>query len=218
MIHVDVDRSDINRVVYALRDVKDGAPTAIVRSVNKSLTGVETDMAKETAAELNLTQKRIKKDITITKASKVRMHGVVTSEGRPVNLEQFGAKQKKRGVSVKVRKDSKRSVIPGTFIFLGKGGKDEDGNQEKNRLVGWRDKEGPGGQHVGTKKKKPGMVYAALPHDYRFTIETLYGPRIQDITGKPAIMKKIEDQAGVRLVKELDHQVDYLLKKHKGLL
>ena len=213
MIDIRIDRSEMAAAAWALRNVRNGSTIAVKRSVNKALKGVKTDMARETAKELALPQKRIKKDITIHKEIS-GLSGRVESSGRPVNLEQFKAKQKKKGVSVKVLKKGKRKTIPGAFIFLGRAGK----TGKQNRLVGWRKKAGPGGGYVGTEKKKPGMAYAALPDRYRFPIETLYGPRIQDITSRPAIMKKIEDNAGVRLIKELDHQVDHLLKKSKGII
>lgn len=212
MIEINYSKADMASVSFALRNIRGGAQTAIMRSVNKALTGVKTDMARETAKELALTQKRIKKDITVTKANKATLSGVVTTEGRPVNLEQFKARQNKKGVSVKILKSKPRQTIKGAFIFLGKAGK----KSGQNRLVGWRDKDAEGGEHIGTRKKRPGVAYGAMPKQYRLPVEALYGPRIQDVTGKPEIIKKIEDKAGVRLEKELSRQTQLLLDKQKG--
>ena len=211
MINIEIDRTDIAAVTRALRGVRNGAETAIKRSVTKALRGVKTDMAKETGKELALTQKRIKKDITIHKEAS-GLAGRFESSGRPVNLAQFGAKQRKKGVSVKVLKTGPRQTIKGAFVFFGRAGR--QGGQ--NRLVGWRDKGGPGGQYIGTKRFDPTMEYGALPDKYRLPIESLYGPRIQDITARPDVIRKIEDNAGVRLINELDHQVEYLLERHRG--
>jgi RNase P/RNase MRP subunit p29 len=206
-LNITLDKSDVDAVVSALADVKGGAETAIMRSVNRSLTGVKTDMARETSKVLNIKQKRIKKDITIRKANKSDLSGMVSSKGKPVNLEQFGAKERKKGVSVKVLKSGGRKTIPGAFIFIGK---------NSNRLVGWRKKTDGAAQYIGTKKKDPNMAYGALPKKYRLPIESLYGPRIQDVTARPEIMQKIEEGAGVRLEKELDHQMQRILDKHRG--
>lgn len=209
-VSVKLDEQDVSRVIWALRDVKNGARKAIMRSVNKTLTGVKTDMAKETSKILNVTQKRVKKDITVKKAGKTKLSGLVSSKGKPINLMQYKAKQKKKGVSVKILKSSKRKTIPGAFIFVG---------QNNNQLVGWRKKTVQSAAYIGTQKDKySDSRYAAMPKKYRLPIESLYGPRIQDITGRPEVMKKIEDSAGIRLQKELSHQVDYLLKKHRGLI
>lgn len=210
-ISINVSEADLNRTIWALRNIEGGAAKAIMRSVNKALTGVKTDMARETARELNLTQKRIKKDIDITPARATTLSGRVTSEGRPVNLEQFKAKQKKKGVSVKVKKSGGRKMIKHAFIFLGLAGK----KRKRNRLVGWREKTGENAHLIGTKKPKQNMKYSKLPDQYRLPIETLYGPRIQDITGKPSIIKIIEEKAGERLQKELSHQTQRLLDKQK---
>lgn len=206
-IDIRLDRSDVDAVSRALSGIRGGAETAIMRAVNRALTGVKTDMAKETAKVLNLTQKRIKKDITVSKANKTTLAGKVTSKGKPVNLEQFKAKQKKKGVSVKVMKSGGRKTIPGAFIFIGR---------NSNRLVGWRKKTDANAQYIGTKRKDTNMEYGALPRKYRLPIESLYGPRIQDITARPEIMRAIEDGAGVRLEKELAHQVQRILDKHRG--
>jgi small nuclear ribonucleoprotein (snRNP)-like protein len=208
-ISVQLDEMDVKRVVWALQGVKNGARTAIMRSVNKSLTGVKTDMAKETTKVLNLTQKRVKKDISVKKANKARLSGVVSSSGRQVNLMQYKAKERKKGVSVKVLKTGGRKMIPGAFIFVG---------QNQNKLVGWRKKTKQNAGYIGTKRKtRSDAAYAAMPDKYRKPVEALYGPRIQDITARPEIMKKIENQAGVRLQKELAHQTEHLLRKQRGV-
>lgn len=210
-ISIKVSEADLNRTIWALRNIGGGAETAIMRSVNKALTGVKTDMARETAKELNLPQKRIKKDIKVSKANKTTLAGKVTSEGRPVNLFQFKAKQNKKGVSVKVLKSGGRKTIRGAFIFVGRG-KSGKGTQQ---LVGWRDKTEQNAQHIGTKKKDSDIKYGNLPRKYRLPIESLSGPRIQDITGKESVIRVIEEKAGDRLQKELNHQTERLLDKQK---
>lgn len=208
-LNITLDKSDVDAVAWALRDVKDGARTAIMRAINRSLTGIKTDMARETTKVLNLKQKRVKKDIKVYKASKTDLSGQVSSSGDSINLMQYGAKQRKKGVSVKVLKSGGRKTIPGAFIFVGK---------NQNRLVGWRKKTGPGAQHIGTKKKDPNLAYGALPRQYRFPVEALYGPHIQEIMARPEVIKKIEVGAGERMEKELAHQVQHILDKHKAKL
>jgi len=205
---VTLDREDVREVERVLSGIRNGADTAILRSVNKALTGAKTDMARETAKILNLTQKRIKKDIKVKKASKTNLSGRVESTGKPVNLMQFKARQKKKGVSVKVLKQGGRKTIPGAFIFVGR---------NQNQLVGWRKKTSTNAQYIGSEKKKPWMSYGALPRQYRFPIEGLYGPRIQDITARDEVINKIEVGAQQRMKKELAHQVQRILDKHRML-
>lgn len=211
-ISLNYNERDIASAVFALRNIRNGIERAMMRSINRSLNGVKTDMAKETAAVLNLTQKRIKKDIKIQqKATTTNLTGRVDSTGRPVNLMQFKASQKKKGVSVKVLKSGGRKTIKGAFIFVGRG-KSGTTTQE---LVGWRDITGNNAQYINSKKYRPSMQYGALPKKFRYPVESLYGPRVQDITSKPKIIESVEEKAGNRLQKELAHQTEWLLDKQK---
>ena len=206
-ISVTLDRSDWLDLQRSLRSIQNGAPRALKSAVNRTLNGVKTDMARETQQRLALKQKRIKKDIKITKRANMRdFSGRVSSKGQPVSLYSFGAKQKKRGVSVKVLKSEGRKTIRGAFIAPGKHG---------NTMVFWRKKSGAGADQIGTKRKKPWMVYAQLPERYRYPVEALHGPRIQDITARPEVMQAVQDKATVRLRKELASQTDRLLQRSR---
>jgi hypothetical protein len=130
----------------------------------------------------------------------------VTSKGQPVSLHSFKAKQKKRGVSVRVLKSEGRKTIRGAFIAPGKHG---------NPMIFWREKTPQNESKIGTKKKKPWMEYAALPPRYRYPVEALHGPRIQDITSRPEVIGAVEEAGRERLKKELASQVDRLLDRQK---
>jgi len=63
------------------------------------------------------------------------------------------------------------------------------------------------------KKPVPGRAYAKMPLQYRYPIKALYGPRIQDYLGDPAIIKTLTSMAGERLSKAMTHEVEYLLSQ-----
>jgi hypothetical protein len=206
-ISITVDRSDLRELQDTLRNIRNGAPRVIKNSVNKTLPGVRTDMARETQQRLALKQSRIKKDIKVVKRANTRdFSGRVSSKGQPVSLHSFGAKQKKKGVSVRVLKSEGRKTIRGAFIARGKHG---------NTLVFWREKTPRNEGEIGTKKEKPWLNYAALPERYRYPVEALHGPRIQDITARPEVMQAVEEKGRVRLKKQLASQTDRLLAKQK---
>lgn len=206
-ISVTLDRSDWRELQLALRNVRNGAPRALKSAVNRTLTGVKTDMARETQQRLALKQQRIKEDIKIAKKATTRdFSGRVSSSGQPVSFYQFGAKQRKKGVSVRVLKSEGRKTVRGAFIARGKYG---------NKMVFWRQVTSDNAGKINTKKKKPWMVYAKLPEEYRYPVEALHGPRIQDITARPEVMQAVQDKATVRLRKELASQTDRLLQRSR---
>jgi hypothetical protein len=199
-----LDKDDLDDVVSVLKGIKGGANKAIRLSINKGLTGVRTDMVRETRNVLNVKAKTVRQSIFLKKASAGSMSAYARSTGKPLNLFHFGAKQNKKGVSVKVLKDLARQTIEHAFIAK---------LSQSGPGVYWRKKT----QYVGTKKKtKTDRAYAAMPWKYRFPIEALTGPRIQDVMGRPDVIQKIEEGARVRVRKELDHQVQKILDKHRG--
>lgn len=54
-----------------------------------------------------------------------------------------------------------------------------------------------------------------LPEDYRLPVRALYGPRIQDYISDPVHMALLSKMAGDRLIKNMQHEVEYLLSLAK---
>jgi len=202
-----VDSGDLRRVQWTLRGIQDGAPKALRGAVNKTLTGVRTDMTKKAAEVLTLKQKRIRKDIEIAKkASLSDFSGIVSTTGRPVNYAEFKSTQLKSGLKVTVFKGERPRKIQGAFFAVIGG----------NKLAFWRKKDGEGSQKIGTKKRKSWMAYSALPWRYRFPIQSLVGPRVQDIIADPRVMEQVEESSRQRMNKELSRQVDKILARQRA--
>lgn len=207
-VKISVKREDVRELQRTLRGIRNGVPRVLKTAVNKTLPGIKTDMARETQQRLALKQSRIKKDIKIVrKATYTNFSGQVQSKGQPVSLHSFGAKQKKRGVSVRVLKSEGRKTIRGAFIASGKHG---------NPMVFWRKKTAANAEKIGSKKKKPWMVYAALPEKYKYPVEALHGPRIQDITARPEVIQAVEEKGRIRLRKQIASQTDRLLARQRA--
>lgn len=201
MIHVEIDKAQLAKVEWMLTGIKDGSATVLMRSINRTLTGAKTDLDRATRKILNIKSARVKKDMYTKPASAGRLSGRVGSCGRPVGLTQFtGTRQTKTGVSVSVRKDTRRKVIPRAFIADGR---------NNNTHVFWR-------KWHEVKRPSKNLVYAKLPRKYRHPLKSLYGPRIQDIQSQPEVTGPVQEQATVRLKKRIDHELTYLLRKYNG--
>ena len=201
MIQIEIDKAQLAKVEFMLAGIEDGSATVLMRAINRTLTGVKTDLDRETRKILNIKSSRVKKDMSSSTASKARLRGQVNSAGKPVGLTQFsGTKQKKKGVSVSVRKDTRRSIIQRAFIAKGRG---------DNIHVFWR-------KWSGTRQPHKNIAYAKLPRKYRLPIKTLYGPRIQDIQADPAVQQGVQVKASGRLNTRIAYELNYLLRKYSG--
>jgi|GEM_PF-2246573 hypothetical protein len=91
-----------------------------VRRMGQKFKAVAT---KEVRKTYNIKAKRLKERIkTRTATSDNGFVWTLKVDGRQTGLVGFGARQVKKGVSVRVRKDRGRKVIKGAFIAPGKSG------------------------------------------------------------------------------------------------
>lgn len=96
---------------------------ASTRAVNRTLEQARTAMSREIRAEFNMPAAKVNQALRILRATYRRgaleIEGVLESpakRGRSLNLINFGARQTAKGVTVKVRRDGPRKLIPGAFI------------------------------------------------------------------------------------------------------
>lgn len=112
---------NLDQVQADLRQLAGEMPHIAVRALNKTMTGVKTDMVNVVREGYNFKAKALKKRISISKATRASIQGHVQSKGRLIHLTDIaGTRQTKRGVSVNVRKDTGRQLIPGAFINVGR--------------------------------------------------------------------------------------------------
>jgi len=198
---VHVNPRDVEGVRAMLAHIGgDEAEKASVRAINRTMTGVRTDGIRILSEHYALTASAIRESWHISRARFRDPCGVVGSRGTFIRLSKFGARQTKTGVSVKVLRRNPRAVVAHAFIARVKSGQRDD-------QVYWRQYKGP------RKRAVTGRAYARMPFEYRFPVKALYGPRIQDHLGDPAIIEKLTRMAGERLSKDMKHEVEYLLSQ-----
>lgn len=198
---IKINESDMQNVQSMLGEIKGLPERVTVRALNKTLNGVKTDASAEIRAVITAKKSAVDETFRIQKASTGNITASISSTGKPLALMDYSARQTNKGVSVQVRKDRSRKIVPGAFISAMKSG---------HKGVFWRE------WHGGIKKPvNPKMVYAALPRQYRLKIKELYGPRIPDIMSNEPVMKSILAKAGDRLHNNLAHETDYELSKLK---
>ena len=196
---IKINQVEFSKVNVMLLSILADATPAMVRSLNRTMTGVRTDKSAAVRAEYNLKKSYVDQHITIRKAKYGDPTGQVDTRSTPSGLINFGARTVKTGVSVQVKKSGARSVLPHAFIATVK-------NADN---VFWRAK--PPKRSAFDARKKYGKF---LPKEYRLPIERRTGPRISDALAKPDVIRAIEAKAGERWLKEITHEVNRELARH----
>lgn len=198
----NVDMTGMAEVHAALLGIKNAYPVVVSRSINKTETGVRTDAVAEIYKELNLTKTRIRKDFSMQKATIRALRGSVIAEGKPVNLGSFsGTRQTKKGITVKVWRSGTRQLYK--HGFLGKM-RSKTGTYT---AAFWRTYSG------ARTKRAPGYIPGGGGRDYRNPIESLEGPRVEDVYERPAVMGAVLRAMDVRMEKNLDHELTYFMSR-----
>lgn len=197
-LDIEISRIDMLKAEALLIGVKNGREKVTARAVNKTLAGVRTDSVNEISKVITANKKIIRKAFSIYRASPRKLTARVESRGEPLGLIHFRARQTKKGVTAQVLKKKPRKLYKGAFIATIK-------NAEN---VFWRKY-----HEAPSRPPRPGVKYRRLPKKYRLPIQRLTGPRIPDIMGKPATLKRIQAKANERLKKNLKHELDYMLSK-----
>ncbi len=186
---ISVQASNL-RATLAL-DAKDLA-RATARAVNKTATQARTLAVREVrAAGYNLKASTVRKAFALYRANPKRPIATLKATGQPIPLIDYGAKQNRTGVSVRVkngRKTIKHAFIAtmesghtGVFLRTGKAHK----RVEKNGRVRW----------------------SGLP------IRELYGPSIPDAVGNEAVSKAVTQMIDRKFPAILAHEIAFAASK-----
>ncbi len=193
-MQIKIDQTDVERIKRDLRHVNDGLPISVMRALNRTVTGIRTDMVEIARREYTVKAKAARANISLIKARKGSLSAVVESRGKPIPMIDFAIypskPQPRRKVPIKAEiiRGKRESVGGGAFVAVMPSG---------HKGVFWRAKEG-------------GKKVSRLP------IHELPGPRIEDLYARPAITAEIERKADKRMAKELDHQADNLFRQRLG--
>ena len=209
-ITLKFNEGDVANVKAMLRGLDNIVPIVLSRSINDTLAGVKTDASAEIRTIITATKTVVDKAMKITKSAPTYLQGRVEISGTPLPLIAYSARQTLKGVSVQVRKDRGRKVIPGTFIATVRTAAQAAGGYEGHEGVFWRK------WHAGTGKKGKNMgkkAWKKFGEGYRLPIEQKFGPRIPDIIENDPVMNAVLTKSDDRMHKNLDKELNYELSK-----
>lgn len=208
---IEMDSANLANVQAVLIGIKNGAARVISRSINKTLDGVRTDAVGEISKDITPTKTKIRNTFVVKKTTIASLKGQTYSKDTPQGLIHYQPRQTQKGVSVKIKRKGKRTLIPGAFIVKAKNAYNvfwrEWHGPKRPLRTAWRSAGRSGGRYEGT------FPYGAMPKKYRLPIHRLTGPRFTDIMAKPEVMAEILKLADARLNKNISNQLDYELSK-----
>ena len=123
-ISIQTNFPDVARSLEAMR--KDIAAKATASALNKTVAQAKTAMSREIRSEFMLSASKVGESLRITRArasgGRLSLEASLyspTKRGRSLNLANFGARKTAKGVSIKIKRNGGRHVIPGSFLING---------------------------------------------------------------------------------------------------
>lgn len=189
-----------------LAGIRNGLPRAISGAINKLLKKTRTRTTQELANIVTVAPNNIRRRITKVDSTVKTLRGAVHIQLRQIALINFKFKEKRRkkkwgtaasgtGVEVQIFKNGPAQRFPHAFVAKGR-----------------RDQKGGGGnRHIFERVRS-----AAGKRVARFPIVSLKGVSMMKVfESRPDAQRRVRDYIDAETPKELDSQVNYLLKRRK---
>lgn len=115
MIQLKV-KDDFNRVALQIKGFGKDVDKAMISALNRTAAQGKTFADKTIRQTYNLKSAEVKKNMYVSKAYGSKTSSEIVATGKRLSLGKFNPKQNKSGVSFKVRKDRKRSLLKHNFV------------------------------------------------------------------------------------------------------
>jgi len=196
MASVSIDSQDLLEIQRTIATFR-GSKVVIQRATNDALSGLKTDAVKNIGAKVTAKAAVIRKHFSVKKMALNRLTAELECTGKPLALINYTSTAVKKGVSVRVLKANKKTVIKHAFIATMKSG---------HRGVFWREFDD------FRVKPNPTFIYGQLKGSkYALPINELYGPAIADIFDDPDVINPTLANANTRLQARLEHHTNILI-------
>lgn len=124
-ISISTNFPQVARQLAALQ--QDIGNKAVASALNKTVALAKTAMSREIRAEFNISAGTVNQSLRIERASaskgKFQLSAALSSISRPgrrsLNLAHFSARQTRKGVTFKIKRNGPRKLIPGSFLING---------------------------------------------------------------------------------------------------
>lgn len=209
MIEIVGDTADLQELVGGLKVGEKVLQKATISALNKTITSVRAELVRMVTAEFKVRAKDVRAEIGLSRAHArgqwVRLEAKLLGEGSPgIPLYRFGVLPRRspstkrlksgdyrplKGVSVMVRK-GKRKTVTGAFVATMPSG------------------------HVGVFQRASfGSGNVGWWANHGRAIKELYGPSPVKMLASDRYHIPLEDFAGERFEKNMEHEADFFMQK-----
>lgn len=185
-LKIKIDDAQIRRLKREFREIPGKSRRALSATLNKTIVGVRTDTVRVVVKEYLVRSGDVRSTLTIRKATINRLDASMRSEGTAIRLIKFRTSPKSatsRRPAGGVRVQVKRS---------GGGGRIS-------------------GAFIAVMRNASVGVFVRKGRS-RLPIEQLYGPAIPSMIGGDDVWLALETMANQRLAKNLNHEIERILK------
>jgi len=215
LVEITYDRAKLDRIRRQLSGIPGAMPRVMSEAINRTATSARAEIVRRLAGEINASQTSIRRVIRIQKAR--RSHWVATIDlfSKRIPLIKFGAARLKKGVSYQILSSTGRKQIVGdpaeVFIqTLPSGHKGVWRRVGSALLRGKGAKKARGGMMARLSKKRKSKIG-------RLPIIELLGPSMGHVfESAPGIAWQVRQEASLRLERNIDQQVTYILEKWRA--
>lgn len=207
----EVDTKDLRQVQEELQELSGQVPHVAVRALNKAMKGTKTDMVAIVRESHTFKATALRKRLKINRATRADISGSVESRGNPIHLtDMAGTRQTKKGVTVNVKKDTGRQLIPRAFKAKSKtSGKEmvlrRPGKDTYSSYQDMYGRYGPAGTGGTVMKRGRTATLLWFPAPYP---ESVYNT--------PDTWAKVEDAAAKRLDENIGREIDAEFRRLEG--
>lgn len=194
MIITEIKVSGMEDVERRLGNLKSKAPLVLSRAINRAISNVKKNSAKETSSRYYITSGEVKKTLRLVKASKSSLKAAVISSGSGIALSKFKVNP---GTPVRYRGASRSPKVYRAGVKKSGGVKPLAGDPKAFIAV----------MKSGHKGVFERTSDASLP------IKQLYGPSVPQIMKNQDILDVINKDAAETLQKRLDVEINNVLRK-----
>lgn len=113
--------ADVREVRRMVRHIRNGTQRVIPRALNKTIRQVQSAAVKSIVREIPVKQARIRRNLRIERATRMRFSGAVVARGFRIPLKEFSPRQTAAGVTYRGQMGGRR-IVRGAFIVPSLGG------------------------------------------------------------------------------------------------
>lgn len=188
MLDIRIGSDQVRKAELFLDSMGDAARTGVVRSLNRAIYGVRTDGVAQVREQYNISASDARRSFYIRKANFTSLEATARSSGRRVNLMAFGARPKL----------PTRRRVPPVGVSA--------------EVIRGRRKVYPG-TFVGRGQRSGKVMVFRREGRERLPVESVTRLAVPQMLGSVRINEAVQAGAVVRFEKNLDHEIDFLLRR-----